>query len=845
MNRILLAYCHDNAELANYLDHKLSRIGIPFEHITDQPDTPAGAFSAYLSSIEEPVLLLVTDNLLKNYACMVGLMPALQQLVRQQRLLAIIADGYGPDGEVVSTHIDRMVNAVQYMNHWQTNWLELSTAHQNADPADKGALVEELDQVHNVANQMGDLISTLRDAGYYTEEQLEEQDFALFFQKFGLSDWHGQYRRLAAMDHDTAGAPETGMAQIPALDGPLTPTPAEPLEEMPVPAPMEMEQEPDGYDEAELEAIPEEITQPEENYPEEAEDSPEPEVSEPDPATNLGWPEESAVAEVDPDPSAEIETTIRDAWFWLERGHTERGLDLFQLALEQHPDHENLRNEYALALEQYQPAQEEEPALPEVSPEPEPEIEIPVAIDQPETVLTETAEAKSYDLMGEMALEKGDYLFAKYCWDRSAELDPHYPDVYRKLGLMTSEHLPDYRETAVHYLQKALEINPHDAEVHLALAKMSAQSGDPVQADSWYQRAISLNPGLQSEQYDRWFSAQPAIPEPLPEPVAEPLAAAPESAPIRVSPPREVLTVLVTGATSGIGRATAELFANAGHRLILTGRRIERLVLLKTQLEAELQTDVLILPFDVRDSGAVSAALENLPDAWQNVDILVNNAGLAKGLAPIQEGNLDHWETMIDTNLKGLLYVTRAISPGMVRRGRGHIINIGSSAGKEVYADGNVYCATKFAVDALTRAMRLDLHKHHIRVGQVSPGAVEDTEFAINRFDGDQQRARIYDDFQPLRPEDVASAIYYMATLPAHVNLQDMVLFSTQQASAAVVDRSGRGEIPTASVSLPADGADVLDLLIETKLAASRGAAKRLVEQGGVSVNGARVAMDD
>ena len=197
MNRIQLAYCHDNAELAHYLDHKLSRIGIPFEHITDQNAASAGAFAEQLRSSEEPVLLLVTDNLLKNYRCMVGLLPVLQQLVRQERLLAVIADGVDADGVAQSTHIDRMVNALQYMNFWQNTWLDLSNAHQEASEADKVALDERLDQVRSIANQMGDLISTLRDAGYSTEEQLESQDFALFFQKFGLSDWHGQYRRLA------------------------------------------------------------------------------------------------------------------------------------------------------------------------------------------------------------------------------------------------------------------------------------------------------------------------------------------------------------------------------------------------------------------------------------------------------------------------------------------------------------------------------------------------------------------------------------------------------------------------------------------------------------------------
>jgi len=201
---------------------------------------------------------------------------------------------------------------------------------------------------------------------------------------------------------------------------------------------------------------------------------------------------------------------------------------------------------------------------------------------------------------------------------------------------------------------------------------------------------------------------------------------------------------------------------------------------------------VLILPFDVRDSGAVEAALTNLPEDWQNVDILVNNAGLAKGFSPLQEGSIEHWETMIDTNIKGLLYVTRAISPGMVQRRRGHIINLGSIAGKEVYPNGNVYCATKFAVDALTQGMRLDLHKYNIRVSQVSPGHVEETEFALNRFDGDVERAKVYEDFQPLRAADVAEVIYFMTTRPPHVNVQDVVMYGTQQASATVLDRSGR-----------------------------------------------------
>jgi len=250
--------------------------------------------------------------------------------------------------------------------------------------------------------------------------------------------------------------------------------------------------------------------------------------------------------------------------------------------------------------------------------------------------------------------------------------------------------------------------------------------------------------------------------------------------------------VLITGATSGIGKASAEVFAQHGHRLILTGRRVERLVALSKQLTTDFGTDILILPFDVRDSGAVEGALSKLPDAYQDIDILINNAGLAKGLAPIHEGDLNHWEAMIDTNIKGLLYVSRVVTKGMVKRRKGMVINVCSSAGRETYPNGNVYCATKFAVDALTKSMRFDLYEYNIRVGQVSPGHVEETEFALTRFDGDADRAKIYGDFQPLKSSDVADAIYFMATRPPHVNIQDVQMFATQQASSTVINRSGR-----------------------------------------------------
>jgi hypothetical protein len=255
-------------------------------------------------------------------------------------------------------------------------------------------------------------------------------------------------------------------------------------------------------------------------------------------------------------------------------------------------------------------------------------------------------------------------------------------------------------------------------------------------------------------------------------------------------------TLLITGATSGFGEATARRFAAEGHRVIITGRRKERLEALRKELEG-LHGDlgdhdrVHALHFDVRDHDATVRAIAALPAAWSSIDVLVNNAGLAAGLDPIQEGSLQDWERMLDTNVKGLLHVTRAVLPGMIARKAGHIINIGSTAGKEVYPKGNVYCASKHAVDALTKAMRQDLLPHGIKVTQIAPGLAE-TEFSVVRFHGDAERAKqVYQGLQPLRPEDIAELVHYVTTLPPHVCINDLVVTPTAQANSMVVHRAG------------------------------------------------------
>ena len=246
-------------------------------------------------------------------------------------------------------------------------------------------------------------------------------------------------------------------------------------------------------------------------------------------------------------------------------------------------------------------------------------------------------------------------------------------------------------------------------------------------------------------------------------------------------------TAFITGATSGIGKATAEIFAKNNIRLILCGRRADRLQ--ELQKELSKQTEVTTLQFDVSKKEEVTKAIKSLPENFKQVDILINNAGNAHGLSSIQEGNLDDWDAMLDINVKGLLYVSKAIMPQMIDRSKGFIVNIGSTAGKEVYPNGNVYCASKFAVNALNKSMRLDLNKHNIRVAGIHPGLVE-TEFSEVRFKGDSERAKkVYSGFKALQAEDIADIIHFVITRPYHVNIEDLVVYPTAQASATILNK--------------------------------------------------------
>lgn len=248
-------------------------------------------------------------------------------------------------------------------------------------------------------------------------------------------------------------------------------------------------------------------------------------------------------------------------------------------------------------------------------------------------------------------------------------------------------------------------------------------------------------------------------------------------------------TVLITGATAGIGEACAYLFAKHGYSLILAARRTERLESLAWDLETKYNSKCHLITLDVRDKAAVEEELNTLPEEWKKVDILINNAGLSLGLEPIHTGNTDDWDVMIDTNIKGLLYVTRVVANWMVENQHGHIINLGSIAGKEVYPNGNVYCATKHAVDALSKAMRIDLLPYGILVTAVHPGPAE-TEFSEVRFKGDKDRAKkVYNGYEPLRAADIAEAIWFAVSRPANVNINDLLLMPAAQATSTIINR--------------------------------------------------------
>jgi len=530
---------------------------------------------------------------------------------------------------------------------------------------------------------------------------------------------------------------------------------------------------------------------------------------------------------------------FQNAWGLADEGQAGEGITLLAEAVDMHPSLGLLRYHYALMLSQKgdnpEGAKEQLEILLQADPENEDanflaaeiaegEGDFALARTHYEKVAAVNADyPQVYDRLASLLLQhfSEEPEATARAFKKAFKKDPENADAAYQYALLQAEVLNE-PEKAVRYFKKTLAIQADHPFAWYDLALLYYAQDKKKEAHEAYLKATENNPELKTEQNDQAFfyqkpeeverhgSFEKDALEALKANIArleallvereqheqEALeAAAQEEEPEEIPPAMPVKvdkTVLISGATSGIGKATAVVFAQNGYRLILTGRRIERLREVQASLQAEYGAEVEILSFDVQDAGATKAAIDSLQGVWKDIDILINNAGKAKGLSSIHEGDLAHWEEMIDTNIKGLLYLTRMVSPLMVARGSGHIINVGSNAGNEMYPNGNVYSATKAAVYALTKGMRYDLYTHNIRVSQVSPGHVDETEFALVRFDGNEDQAKIYEDFKPLSAGDVADAIFFMASRPEYVNIQDMVMMGTQQASSTMIHRSGR-----------------------------------------------------
>lgn len=842
MNKVILAYCRENVDLAMDVDQHLSRIGIQFEHITNRPGTVPGEFAAWVQSTDAPVLLFITDNFLKSQGCMASALTMLQHLIRNRRALPIVADGIWPaeDGHgvtTVPTLYDRVIHAIQYMNYWQSAYLELRSEKKSQTETSPEIFEERMNVVRDISNEIGEFLNLLKENEVIAWPEFKNDHFYYFFKKFNILEWHEQYEKLADIaipEHTPVQAlpvnpvappqilengvhPEASQngfhatdTDYRALEAELEVPPIEPVTAVPTPETPQDDilHSPETF--AQIDSIIEDILR------EEAEETPitlgAELPTEPEPVEeNQAQPEQPPVIAAPvfeavmptpveipaPTPLPEsptedaIDATINDAIFWFEKNQPEQGIELLRYAMEKYPESEKLRAHFTLAKVKKSGNTAETAAIFE-------SYAASVGFDP-----------HAFETLGDQALLLGDPHFAALCWEKAASFDPDLPGIFLKLGRLTDEYFKGSKKKAAKFYKAAAHQQPNDIESsyryatilfeHLDKPKKAAKYflnvlalqpdhpsawfelaqsylrlGDAVKAEYCYLKAVEINSEYKNEVNDRLLISSKKPAEKV------------------VETPKDGLTIIVTGATSGIGLSTARLLAAQGHRLILLGRRLERLDALKTELELDFQSEIYPINVDIRSFEKTKAAFDALPDVWANIDVLINNAGLAKGFSAIHEGDLDHWETMIDTNIKGLLYMTKIIAPGMVARRKGHIINIGSIAGKEAYPKGNVYCATKSAVDALTKAVRMDLYPYHIRVSQISPGHVEDTEFALNRFDGDAQKARIYDDFQPLKASDIAQAVFYVISQPPHVNIQDIVLYGTQQASATMIDRSGR-----------------------------------------------------
>ena len=869
-----LAYCQANLHTAQEISKELQVLGYQINAIIIDAEGVLNPLSI-LSVSKNPILLLVSDNLLKSEKCMFGIHKLLSYFNIPSELQPIVIDGVLIDDALsqvpVNTRFDRISDVISYMNYWQELYLGLEELHEGGEDI----IIDQLNRYKDISNSIGDVLTSLKNSPYLRIEEERDIDYdtiissygkpkALFVQATDENNFdlealsnleeaqellHNEDQPVAAIpvdainpDYDTNlyldDLEEDDLALLDKIaeerktkDDKLISHPFGDL----IKIDREIEASKNEYkngdvvhplDKDDIEEDEEDFIQNHEDFISQGDQPYENEKEHNDPCLKeeqdveeikmesthfelvdnkttdlediLVQPQESYESEADPISVVHqlmTEDKIEECIIYLEE------------AIKKYPYNLDLQYSYAYILTKKKG-------------------NYLVATDFLENILNaDKRYTAAYNLLGEIAEKHKDYLLAKSYYEKVISIEPDYQNVHYKVGRIIIEHFSEQDQLALKYFKRAFKHDQKNTDAKLEYAKLLYKFGDTkksikilrsimkdaplssvapyelakiyiAQGDrdksiSLYDHAKKLNPDLDTKDNANLFYA------------AQSLNTEEDDIFIQFDSNRKrkmssknrskiSKTVLITGATSGIGKATAHLFAQEGYRVIITGRRKNRLKELKKHLTNSYNAVIQHLTFDVQDINSVRKKLGKLEGAWSQIDILINNAGLALGKDPIHKGNIQHWDTMIDTNVKGLLYMTRAISPYMVKRQRGHIINVCSTAGKEVYPNGNVYCATKHAVDALTRAIRLDLYKYNIRVSQVSPAMVEQTEFSKVRFEGDKVKAAIYEDFNPLTSTDVAEAIHFMATRPAHINIQDIVLMGTQQAGSTYVNRSGR-----------------------------------------------------
>lgn len=793
MLSIGLAYSSDDQSTAHRIAGDLAE-SVSFEHFSVSRANEGPVLTDLVRSFRGPLLILISHHFLTNPNCMLR---GHELFGANRDILPILIDAHrlneeSGEVETVSTSLSTQAEVMHYVNHWQDRYIDLRRDAEAMTEVAGTSFQTYLRKIREASTQAEELLHLIKDSWSLTNQQFSANHYQqLFIFIDDVAAWEAHKSLQEDSPVDLTGIP--GLEML---------SPESPDSEPPSPQDKQIAVPEAGETEEEINNSPAEET----HHPPAL---PTPEVEAPVTSSE-----------------EEIQGWISRAWKMADAGDVGVAVDLLAAGLATNPDHLQLRYNYALLLASG--GGTTEGALAEI------ENIFDRSPDYPDALF----------LSGELNESIGNHQKARDHWEQLSDVTTYYPDLNYRLGLLIAKHFPeDYldaaayfrravkedqvvgdahyqyarllagpiarRKKAIKQFRLAIKKTPQHAPAHYELAVLLFDLEEFDEARNYYRLACALDATYHTTANQRAFFATPMeitsasgkldalavlkeniaqLESALLERESEELAAANEPG------PGAGITVLISGATSGIGRATARRLAADGYRIIALGRRMERLEELKQELTEAHAAELHVVQLDVRNRQAIGQAISSLPEGWEQIDVLINNAGKAKGFDPIHTGNYDHWEEMIDVNLKGLLYLTREVSPGMVARGEGMIINLASTAGKEVYPNGNVYCATKHAVDALTYAMRLDLVKHGIRVGQICPAHVEETEFAVVRFDGDTERAKIYEDFQPLRSRDVADAIHFMISQPRHVNIMDMVLQGTQQASSTVVDRSGRGK---------------------------------------------------